>query len=372
MKTINANSEFTNLEHYTYNFSTAETPANNYKVNDCVINFNFQLIDTKHYRQISFTNCTFLKTVTFRNVSIYNNFDFHECKFLDTLTLENVIIKGKARFWRSEFASLSINNLRFENLADFFKTQFFKKTIFYKTDFLGTTVFTASCFKENVLFTYSKIADAIIFSRTNFEKGLDLSQAIITGTIKNSNSDFGVFSNEKDLIDDDEYRKSFEEYGIITLNNKRETFRILKKAALADSNQFKFLEYSKLENQTYFEQLKSAWYKRLDNYLIFLLNKASNNHNMSWSRGVLFTAIVGFIFYYFSLINTIRIEFGWDSNLFYYYLGQYFLFLSPVHEKDLFKNEIMTPATIIFDFLGRIFLSYGIYQTVQAFRKHRG
>lgn len=372
MKIINSNNDFTSDEHYNKESPLSQEPLYRYNVENCQINYIFEISDSKKYRRIKFKDCVFKKDVILKNISISENLIFWNCKFEKCVTFHDVTIKRKARFWETTFNELKIDNLRFEDLADFFKTKFKENTIFYKTDFLATTVFTASIFEKNLLFTYSKISDVLIFSRTKFLKGMDLSQAIITGKIKNSNSDFPNFEKKMDIDDDDNYRDSFEFNGQITLQNKRETFRILKKAAQDEGNQFKFLEYSKIENETYFEQLKPIWIKRFDNYIIFLLNKISNDHNMSWSRGILFTAIIGLLFFYTSLITTSLIEFGFDIELFSYYLGKYIFFLSPIHKIDLFEEEIATTGTIILDFLGRLFVGYGIYQTIQAFRKHKG
>lgn len=372
MRTINNNNDFGVNEHYINSYSSDISPLNRYAVNDCIIDFSIEIKDTKQYRSIKFEKCVFKKELILENLNIVENIDFIDCVFKNKLKIENVVINGKARFHGTEFSSLILKNIRFKDLASFFKTKFNQTIIFYKVDFLGTTVFTASIFKKNALFTYTKITDVIIFSRTKFEKGLDLSQAIILGKIKNANSGFNDFEDIKDIKGYDNFRKAFEEDGIIPLNNKRETFRILKKAALDDSNQFKFLEYSKLENETYFKQLKNDWFKRFDNFSIFLLNKISNNHNMSWSRGILFTGYIGFFFFYFALINTSNLEFGFDFKLLNDSIGKYFLFLSPVHDMNLFKEKNISTGTIIFDFLGRIFIGYGIYQTIQAFRKHKG
>jgi len=372
MRIVNQQTDFTSLEHRVYRNQISQDPHDLFNVEDCEINFLFEISNSKSYRQIKFKNCVFKEDVIFNDVTLSGNLIFWNCKFEKLLTFQNLTVKGKSRFWETTFETLRVDNLRFEDLADFFKAKFKTNTIFYKTDFLGTVVFTASIFEKNVLFTYSKISDVLIFSRTKFFKGLDLSQAIITGKIKNNNSDFIDFENQLDIDDDDEYRNSFEFDGKITLQNKRDTFRILKKAAQDEGNQFKFLEYSKMENETYFTQLRPVWVKRFDNFSIFLLNKISNDHNMSWSRGVLFTGLLGLIFFYLALINTAFIEFGYDNNLFNYYSGRYILFLSPIHDIELFELERASTATIFFDFLGRLFVGYGIYQIIQAFRKHKG
>ena len=43
----------------------------------------------------------------------------------------------------------------------------------------------------------------------------------------------------------------------------------------------------------------------------------------------------------------------------------------PFHSNDLLKDEIPNNWSHFFDFLGRIAVGYGIYQTIQAFRKFK-
>lgn len=369
---ISSISELVNNE-----YTTSENSLNRearFQITDCDIDFEIEF-KNESFSTVNFNNCTFLKKVTFIDSKISRNFDFTYCTFSEDVIFRNIKIDGKSRFWESTFnKKVDLNNVSFKDLADFFKVTFSNVIIFYKVDFFSTTVFTETIFMENALFTYTKIADIIIFTRTKFEKGLDLSLAIITGKINIHSSDLKFFSNVADIYDNNLYRQAVEDNGIITLNNKRETFRILKKFSKEDYNQFKYLEYSKLENEVYFEQLKSAKWKRFNNYIIFLANKYSNDHNMNWLLGIGFTGLMGFIFFYSALISTSCIEMAWEFNteVFIHYLGLYFNFLSPIHSFDLFALENPNTGTIALDFFGRIFVGYGIYQTIQAFRKHKG
>ncbi len=339
-------------------------------------NIDFEIIFTQDsFSTIEFNNCIFLKKITIKNIETKKCFDFINCEFKDEVYFENIIVKSKSRFWGTKFnQNTSFLNVSFKDLADFFQANFSKKIIFYKVDFFATTVFTETEFNENVLFTYTKIADVIIFTRTKFNAGMDLSLAIITGKINIHSSDLDKFPDVADTYNNEEYRDYAENQAIITRNNKRETFRILKKHSKDDLNQFKYLEYSKLENEVYFQQLKSVKWKRFNNYIIFLANKYSNDHNMNWLLGVFFTAFSGFIFFYLAVISTELIQMSWNINseVFVHYLGLYFNFLSPLHTVDLFINENPNTGTIVLDFFGRIFVSFGIYQTIQAFRKHKG
>ena len=346
-----------------------------FKVYNSIIDFDLEFNSSK-LRFVEFVNCTFNKKVEFKNLTVSKSFDFRECTFKDDVIFKNLVIEGKSRFWFSSFnARTEFDNVSFKDLADFFKVTFEPIIIFYKVDFFSTTVFTETVFRKNVLFTYTKIADVIIFIRTFFGGGIDLSQSIITGQVNIHNSDLLHFEDVQDIIDNDSYRDAIEQRGVITLNNQRETYRILKKFAKEDYNQFKYLEYSKLENEVYFKQLEPHKWKRFNNYIIFLANKYSNDHNMSWVIGVLFTASVAFVSFFAAILSTENVYFSPfmpSQSEFSSFVGLYFQFLSPLHEFKMFESESPGTWTIIFDFFGRILIGFGIYQTVQAFRKHKG
>jgi hypothetical protein len=51
---------------------------------------------------------------------------------------------------------------------------------------------------------------------------------------------------------------------------------------------------------------------------------------------------------------------------------KYFLeFLNPTHKFDYIQEDGLTTRFYLFDFIGRIFVGYGIYQFIQAFRKYK-
>ena len=120
---------------------------------------------------------------------------------------------------------------------------------------------------------------------------------------------------------------------------------------------------------------------------MFSLNKWSNNFRRSYSRGVIFTLFSGLFFYILYLIamdgnlrlcfddcNTLdSLIYAWDK-----YAYQFAEFLNPVHKVDFLKEDLSplekSPTLKFFgsiaDFAGRIFVGFGIYQTIQAFRKY--
>lgn len=100
--------------------------------------------------------------------------------------------------------------------------------------------------------------------------------------------------------------------------------------------------------------------------ILLILNWVSNNNGRSWVRGVLFTLLIGFVFF-LQYIKSI----GVDSESFVLY-EDYILYLTSFPELSLKKyeefNKHWNVSLVIW--LSRIFVSYGIYQTISAFRKY--
>lgn len=96
--------------------------------------------------------------------------------------------------------------------------------------------------------------------------------------------------------------------------------------------------------------------------------------------GLLFTLGLGVIFFYFLVISTKEYEFGFglpvlcDERL----IAAFIKFMNPIRflETDtLFKGGLnkpfatLTGGSYILDMFGRIIITYGFYQTIQAFRR---
>lgn len=345
-------------------------------IKDKIINFELSFLD-ETFKIIKFHNCIFKKNVILLSSLIHKNFEFIDCEFQKDLILRDLKIKGNARFWVSKFQdNLKINNVRFENLADFYQTTFKNTLILYKVDFFGTTVFTETKFNKSVLFTYTKITDFLLFTRTKFLEGLDLSLALISGNIVYFESEIVSFPDF--IIDakknNGDYVTAIESDGKIPLTNKIETYRILKKHSKNNDNQILYLDFAKKEIETYSKFLKTKDENYFDSKVIFFFNKISSNHNTSWILGLVFTLTVALITFYFSIINTEEYYFSLNKFLnfeeFKELFTKYLIFLLPTHKfEDIYK--CLNPAVVFFNILGRILVGFGIYQTIQAFRKYR-
>ncbi|MBA0883047.1 pentapeptide repeat-containing protein [Flavobacterium undicola] len=370
--------EINTLEEFKNNIKNRHDGFTNVQLNNCVI--NVEVIIDYPLGVILVDNCIFNKPLKI-NQHIGENANFSNCKFKSDVSFSNCKFIKKVRFYSSHFEKkVEFRNTVFNDLADFWGVIFFQKTIFYKTDFLKTTVFSTTVFKENVLFTYSLIEKLIIFRGTKFNKGLDLSVAIISGTISPFDITIANFKCNPDTQDEGLYEDYVSSEGIIVEKNKRETFRILKKHFIDQSNSIDYLKYSTFEQETYYHQLKKKVFRKnpekdsIQNFIILILNYISNNHGKSYLRAILFTFSIGLIFFYFSLIATENYYFSLQNmtkEAFFESIKYYFNFMTPTHKIEYLENEKPKTFFYIWDFFGRAFVSYGIFQTIQAFRKFK-
>ncbi|SDS76000.1 hypothetical protein SAMN04487764_2989 [Gillisia sp. Hel1_33_143] len=327
-----------------------------------------------------FEKCEFNKRVTFTN----NNYKlyFFDCDFYET-SFEDVTFENKIRIQKSRFHRfLWLRNTTFKSLIDFWNTDFNEKVIFYKTDFESTVVFSAATFSENLLFTYSLLGKQAIFRGTTLKKGIDLSLAIHEGRLSIFDFHIADFETNNLELSKSDYEELVGEKGEIPIKNKRETFRIVKKAFENNSDYIHSLKYKKLELKTYRKILnqrisanEETWKSRTDK-VILILNKFSNNYGTRFDVAILFTLTVGLIFYYLSFISSVEYGFSlcsddWNSEIFRSFWSKFIRFLNPTHSDDYIGTDNNTFLFYVFDYLGRIAVGYGIYQTIQAFRKYK-
>lgn len=357
-----------------------EDILNTIQFNNCTFNKIFKL-GWNVTQEVSFNNSIFKQEVTLERIILGTDVSFINTTFEQNVSFSNSTFKGNVRFYMASFkGKANFDNTKFDKLADFWNAKFYHKTIFYKTDFLGTTVFSATLFKENVLFSYALIDKLIIFRDTRFNKGLDLSLAIIAGKASIFSIEISNFDVVKDIDDVFEFGKYIEEDGLITYKNKRETFRIIKNQLLANQNSIDALYFSSLEMKAYADQLRQNIFvdkkskKWIEDFFILKLNWLSNNHGTSWLYGIIFTISIGFLFFYFGLISTENYKFSLTYINYKNFEAcfKYFVtFLLPTHDINYMIDEKPSIFFYLWDFIGRIFVSYGIYQTIQAFRKYK-
>jgi hypothetical protein len=154
---------------------------------------------------------------------------------------------------------------------------------------------------------------------------------------------------------------------------------VIKNQAIQSNDRIKALDYRKLEMDAYTRELFSKP-KKCQEKTILILNKISNNHGLSWTRGLGFTLGIVLVFYYLYYIaeNNFHLSLNYISyNSFKEFITNAIQFLwIPEGIKDLPDKLLLSKSwysfltMILSFFIGKILIAYGIYQTVAAFRKH--
>jgi hypothetical protein len=98
----------------------------------------------------------------------------------------------------------------------------------------------------------------------------------------------------------------------------------------------------------------------------------------NWGRGLLFSFATGLFFCYFLIVSSKEFHICWptiDGRL----VSAFFRFMNPLRffeTENLFKGSsdrpflMLQPISYAIDFVARIFIAYGYYQTIQAFRRY--
>lgn len=319
----------------------------NYGIAPYYLKTNLQMIQLIGKVQIvnSFLgNADFSKTVFKESVSFDNSsfasFIGHECVFENDIYCNNTnfgnqLFVNGSRFLRSALF-INCNDSSKDCNANFSGTVFEGKSFFNKSSF-NNIVIKNSDFKDMASFK-EMVVENIEIERSLFHKGADFSLT------KFNNAD-------------------------------RETYRTVRSELQKVDNKFEVLFYHAKELEIYRNEL--TWQRHFGEKAMLTLNKYSNNYGLYWWRGVYFTVFVGIVFYIFYLISLPILPFQWGWVSWNSFLSasneniKYFIkFFTITHDFEFMESSNPTSLNYAIDFIGRIFLGFGIYQTIAAFRKY--
>ncbi|MBN2347813.1 MAG: hypothetical protein JXJ22_03185 [Bacteroidales bacterium] len=153
------------------------------------------------------------------------------------------------------------------------------------------------------------------------------------------------------------------------------SYRQLKAAMLRQHDKVSEIYFRAKEMDAYLKWLKFRENK--SEWLLLQANKLSNQHGLSWVQGIKFSISIALIYYtiYLLTLKGYPYVFGWKDlttlgEAFSYFIGNFSKFFIITHDFDFMLKARPRGISYFIDVLGRIFISYGIYQTIQAFRKY--
>ena len=144
------------------------------------------------------------------------------------------------------------------------------------------------------------------------------------------------------------------------------------------------LEYQSREIAAHFREIGSnfpkwKYFKDIFTWLNLLLNLISNRFGRNWALGLVFSVIVGLFFFSALLVSTGKYVWSWEPTWDWELMPAFLKFMNPLRFIDtetLFRigqidqNITLNKWSYLCDFLGRVFVAYGYYQTIQAFRRY--
>jgi hypothetical protein len=339
-----------------------------------------------------FLHSEFIGNADFNSARFFQNANFILAQFKDKSDFSEATVYNDIDFDQAEFSRIAnFSKTIFHHNASFQSILFYENAVFYETVFSGIANFYSSRFYKmaifhNVLFDKNSITD---FQLVHF---LDVVSFFNTKFI-GKNNDFTGTIFTKDIVLN----------GVVMLNSNRETFRILKHEMIKNNNRIDALVFHQKEMNTYWNDLfgTEQWKKIKSNSLfektikwinqnliqdfadkfVLILNRYSNNYGLSWTRGILFTLgyiSIPFFIIYLSTLSNSYFQWGWHGWKEYWSIVdisiKYWVqFLNPTHPWQFMDEFAPNPIGLAYlvDATSRIFITFGYYQIMQAFRKYR-
>lgn len=157
------------------------------------------------------------------------------------------------------------------------------------------------------------------------------------------------------------------------IEDKIELYRQLKHIASNNNDSINAVRFYSIEKNAFYEKLHWT-FKDFGTKLIFLLNKKSNNNNLSWLKPIAWN--LGIQFVLFILIGfVLSFNTGFNFINFKDFLNpitKFLFLLNPAFNVDSFDSNINKNGWAIFIVtFSKIITAYLIYQTVAAYRRYK-
>ncbi|MFN8324217.1 hypothetical protein [Flavobacterium sp.] len=338
---------------------------NNINNSNGIFNFNQNIVGDNEFKYTSSCvfHSSFLSNIRFSDniFNAYTNFknstfSFNKDNFKNTGNHWN-----ESKFERNEFNKVNfsktnvIDYLEFDN-CDFLRTTWFEECVNSK---MSRLKFVACKFEKYVLF------DGSFFNKLEILHTKFMDKFSFQNVIVNKFKLHQITFKETAYFDDlnKNTNNVIEDWDVKTL-------RAIKRELANSQNQIDYLRFKAYELNAYKKEIdknKLSW----KDSLILYFNESSNNFGLDWTKGISFIFQWSFIFYLFYIIAySARVESLDCLPKIEDFASNYLKFTNPLS----FLNPPLKQSEnyflpILFLIFGKIFVSYGIYQTIQAFRK---
>ena len=231
------------------------------EINDlCIENssLNLEVIDNIHYKgiislenkvSISIDKKSYLNHLIIDNYNISFN-EMFKTNNIKQIKIINSIIENEFNSEDVNYKNINLENSLFKEEVSFKGSSFEENANFEKTKFNNLVSFENATFKKEPNFTYTTFLDQTIFRKTKFEEGLNLAYINLSNSGNLSFLKADITEKEIEIprkIPSDDLKK---------LEDKKETYRIIKNEFQKKNDQINALENYKKECEFHRKSIK--------------------------------------------------------------------------------------------------------------------
>lgn len=305
-------------------------------------------------------NCDFEDFFSIAN-SQFKHIDFNHSKFnkyFDFITNKTSEKKSSQLFRSCEFGKSSFFKNSFPEKVDFIECNFLNSVNFSNLKIITSNLIFLSCiFEKHVHFNDTSLYK-LVFESTKFNDILSFQSGVVN-----------ILEIDKTIF---EKTAAFDELKILDVKKcTRKTIRNIKLQLQKAENKIDYNRFRAYELSAYYTELKWFNWKDSKDKFILAATWLSTGFEHSWRRALVFTIISGLLWYsglyfleYHGSYNPEKI------NDFFTGAFRFFLitdFYSPFEERKYLTDAISWLPFVI----GKIFIAFGIYEMIQAFRKFK-
>ncbi|WCM41903.1 hypothetical protein MG290_13315 [Flavobacterium sp. CBA20B-1] len=358
-----ASSHFHVSSNDIYSFSIVGNPESLNKINTLILNQN-EKIDYIDFRLNQF------EMLYINNNNFYKGFTLN-ANNIERLQIEKCTFKRDFEFWKNTLGDFSLvkkssigevkaKQSNFGVETEFRDVDFIERVDFTELQSEKTTLKFKNCtFQKNTYFDNSTVLK-IEFSSVVFQGITSFQSLNCLYLIKFTTSYFekvGFFEGMK-----------LGSKNSIDMN----TIRTIKGQLLRSESKIDYLKYNALEQRKHFQKLKI----KDSDFYILMLNSKSNDFGRNWFKGVKFTFKVSVFFFLMMIMVNSFVSSKYPLK---FNLNESFVDTSTVLSEYLkftfslgFGSEAFQSNGYLYliFIIAKIFIGYGIYQTITAFRKY--
>jgi len=341
---------------------------------------------------IDFSRCTFHDEVRLNSIKIsepkidyMTSLSFYQSVFHKSFSMNGVVLERVCTFEECQFhGNISLNKINSNNDI------FFTSTSIYKHMYVSIEEENIKCHLKKIILTNSTLygridiegykIDSIDMGFTKIESQgiLRFYNCKIRDLDMQSICNMGIifFEDNKNEIKSITLQSAIN-VGFIEIEDtaipeiiNRKTAQLLKDSALKSNNSIDAIKYKRLEAKAFEKEKEIQWHEKL----LVLLNGCSNRHGTSWVRALWMTACITLVFSI--LILCLGIESAPPLTMhindidWRIFAKTFISLLDIVNFGGSLKDLSLNIYGYYLQFFAKIFIAYGYYQFISAFRKY--